>query len=206
MMESSVATPREIALVSLRKLRPSKRNPRTHSRKQIRQIANRRFGWTYPILTDENKMILAGHGRYEAARQLGLREVPVIVISGLSEDNVVCVTAGRLSRSQPARAARGCMRSTRPGRGVITIMRSDSFIAKWQDPLTWADRLDPSFLDYKYEDHNAEDDWLAITAEATIHNPIFKTTINVTLAIRKALHRYLGIEAAVPFTKGRKRP
>src|SRR5262249_26384820 len=87
MMESPVATPREIALVSLRKLRPSKRNPRTHSKKQIRQIANsiRRFGWTYPILTDENRMILAGHGRYEAARQLGLREVPVMVASGLSD-------------------------------------------------------------------------------------------------------------------------
>src|SRR5438067_5686564 len=67
------------------------------------------------------------------------------------------------------------------------MMRSGSFIAKWQDPLTWADRLDPSFLDYKYEDHNAEDDWLAITAEATIHNPIFKTTINVSVALPNLL-------------------
>jgi hypothetical protein len=88
----------------------------------------------------------------------------------------------------------------------LTPANIGSFVAKWQDPLTWADRIDPSFLDYKYEDHNAEDDRLAITAEATIRNPIFKTTINVTLAIRKALRRYLGIEAAVPFTKGRKRP
>jgi hypothetical protein len=80
------------------------------------------------------------------------------------------------------------------------------FIAKWQDPMTWADRLKPSFLDYKYEDHDADDDTLALIAGATIRSPTFKTTINVTLAIRKALRRYLGIETAVPFTKGRKRP
>src|SRR5438034_6863308 len=87
MVESPVATLREIALISLRKLRPSKRNPRTHSRKQTCQIANsiRRFGWTYPILVDENCVILAGHGRYEAALLLGLRQVPVIVVAGLSE-------------------------------------------------------------------------------------------------------------------------
>jgi hypothetical protein len=80
-----------------------------------------------------------------------------------------------------------------------------SLRAKWQDPMTWADRLKPSFLDYKYEDHDADDDPLALIAEATIRSPTFKTIINVTLAIRKALRRYLGIEAAVPFARGRKR-
>ena len=47
---------REIKLVSVRKLRPNKRNARTHPQKQIRQIEDsfRRFGWTNPILIDEN--------------------------------------------------------------------------------------------------------------------------------------------------------
>jgi ParB/RepB/Spo0J family partition protein len=100
-----VSTPRDISLISVRKLRPSKRNSRTHSKKQIRQIANSilRFGWTYPILIDENSFILAGHGRYEAAQLLGLREVPVIVISGLNDaekralalaDNKLAANAG----------------------------------------------------------------------------------------------------------------
>jgi hypothetical protein len=95
----------EIALISFRKLHPNKRNSRTHSKKQIRQIANsiRRFGWTYPILTDENRVILAGHGRYYAALELGLREVPIIPVSGLSDaekqalalaDNKIAANAG----------------------------------------------------------------------------------------------------------------
>jgi DNA modification methylase len=80
-----VSVPREIKLVSVSKLHRNQRNCRTHSKKQVRQIAAsiRRFGWTYPILTDENYIILAGHGRYDAALQLGFSEVPIIVLYGL---------------------------------------------------------------------------------------------------------------------------
>jgi DNA modification methylase len=96
---------RETALVAVRKLRPNKRNARTHPQKQIRQIqsAYRRFGWTNPIIADENNVILAGHGRYEAALQLGLLEVPVIVVEGLNDaekralalaDNKIAENAG----------------------------------------------------------------------------------------------------------------
>jgi DNA modification methylase len=100
-----VSAPREIKLFSISKLHRNKRNCRTHSKKQISQIANsiRRFGWTYPILIDENNIILAGHGRYDAAVQLGLREVPIIVLSGLNDaekralalaDNQIATKAG----------------------------------------------------------------------------------------------------------------
>ncbi len=76
-----------VQIMPLRKLKPNKRNARTHSKKQIRQIANsvERFGWTYPILIDENGVVIAGFGRYQAARLLGFREVPVIVKLGLSD-------------------------------------------------------------------------------------------------------------------------
>lgn len=59
---------REIARIPIRKLRPDQRNARIHPKKQIRQIANsyRRFGWTNPIIIDENYTILTGHGRYQA--------------------------------------------------------------------------------------------------------------------------------------------
>ncbi len=59
-------------------LKPYPRNARTHSRKQIRQIAESitRFGFTNPILIDEGGMILAGHGRVEAAKLLGMEQVP----------------------------------------------------------------------------------------------------------------------------------
>jgi hypothetical protein len=75
----------------------------------------------------------------------------------------------------------------------------DTFNAKWDQPNAWSDLLDRNFLNYQYEDHNADDDPLRLAAEATARNPLFKTTINVTLAIRKALRRYLGIEPAEPF-------
>jgi ParB-like chromosome segregation protein Spo0J len=92
-------------MIPVAKLRPSKRNARTHSKKQIGQIANsiRRFGWTYPILTDEQHEIIAGFGRYKAAEHLGLKEVPVMVMTGLSEvekcalalaDNKIAANAG----------------------------------------------------------------------------------------------------------------
>jgi hypothetical protein len=69
------------------RLRPYERNPRTHSEAQVDQIAASmvEFGWTNPILIDENAGILAGHGRLLAARKLGLAEVPVIRFEHLSE-------------------------------------------------------------------------------------------------------------------------
>jgi DNA modification methylase len=82
-----MSAPREVKLVSVRKLKPNKRNARTHSKKQIRQIANSilRFNWTVPILADEDGNIIAGHGRYLAALSLGMAKVPVIVVQGLSQ-------------------------------------------------------------------------------------------------------------------------
>jgi ParB-like chromosome segregation protein Spo0J len=79
--------PPQVQIVSLGKLKPNKRNARTHSKKQIRQIANsiQRFGWTYPVLVDDNSVVISGFGRYQAAKLLGLREIPVIVKSGLSD-------------------------------------------------------------------------------------------------------------------------
>jgi len=74
-------------LVALDQIKPHPRNARTHSRKQVRAIADsiETFGFTTPVLVDEGLMLLAGHGRLEAARLLGLAEVPAIELQGLSE-------------------------------------------------------------------------------------------------------------------------
>ncbi|MEH2709886.1 DNA modification methylase [Bradyrhizobium elkanii] len=71
-------------------LNPRSNNPRTHSKKQIAQIANaiRRFGFTNPILVDDNGGIIAGHGRLEAAKQIGLSEVPTVRLSQMSEAEI----------------------------------------------------------------------------------------------------------------------
>ena len=86
--------------LSALKLRPS--YPRTHSEKQIEQIANAilRFGFTNPILVAANNLIAAGEGRWRAARKLGLAEVPTVRLSDMTEaelrayalaDNKLCV-------------------------------------------------------------------------------------------------------------------
>lgn len=69
-------------------LRPYPRNARTHSRKQIRQIADsiRRFGFTNPVLISEDQEIIAGHGRVEAAKLLALETVPTLRLAHLSAD------------------------------------------------------------------------------------------------------------------------
>ncbi|MFS0738205.1 DNA methyltransferase [Sphingomonas sp. 1P06PA] len=84
---------------------PFARNARTHSPGQIDQIAAsmREWGWTNPVLVDDHGTIIAGHGRVEAARKLGLCEAPVMVASGWSEakkrayviaDNKLALNAG----------------------------------------------------------------------------------------------------------------
>jgi DNA modification methylase len=86
-------------------LKPNARNARTHSKKQIRQIADSiaAFGFVVPILIDDGGVIIAGHGRYAAAVLLDLQEVPVIRVEGLSEakcralalaDNKIAQNAG----------------------------------------------------------------------------------------------------------------
>ena len=63
------------------------KNSRTHSNEQIKQLsaAIKKFGFTQPIICDENKMILAGHGRYKAAMELGLKMVPCRILESLTE-------------------------------------------------------------------------------------------------------------------------
>lgn len=72
--------------VKIAELKPYSKNARTHSPKQLRQIAKsiKTFGFTNPVLIDKDNCILAGHGRVGAAKLAGLTEVPVLVISHLT--------------------------------------------------------------------------------------------------------------------------
>ncbi|MEM5474279.1 DNA methyltransferase [Hoeflea sp. AS60] len=69
---------------------PYANNARTHSKKQVRQIAEsiRRFGFCNPVLIADDNTIIAGHGRVEAAKLIGMMEVPVRKLSHLSRDEV----------------------------------------------------------------------------------------------------------------------
>src|SRR5215475_3547268 len=76
-----------IEWIAVDALKPKARNARTHSRKQIRQIADSiaTFGFLVPLLVDEDHVVIAGHGRYAAAKLLGVEQVPAIKVQGLSE-------------------------------------------------------------------------------------------------------------------------
>ncbi len=89
----------------LERLIPFARNARTHSAAQVAEIAGsiRAFGFSNPILVGAEGDVIAGHGRLAAARQLGLAEVPVVVLANLSElqrrqlvlaDNRIALNAG----------------------------------------------------------------------------------------------------------------
>jgi DNA modification methylase len=75
-----------VQALALDQIKLDRRNSRTHSGKQIRQIANSiaAFGFTNPLLVNEEARLIAGEGRYKAAQLLGLAKVPVIVLAGLS--------------------------------------------------------------------------------------------------------------------------
>lgn len=99
--------------INIDKIKPYEKNARTHSTKQLEQIMNsiKAYGFTNPLLIDENNNLIAGHGRLEAVKQLNrvdfknnpLMELPAIIIEGLSEadkkaliiaDNQIALNAG----------------------------------------------------------------------------------------------------------------
>jgi DNA modification methylase len=94
-----------IELIPVSKLRPYAKNARTHSKKQIRQIADsiKAFGFTNPVLIGDDNEIIAGHGRVDAARLLQMDSVPSVRLSHLNAaqrrayvitDNKLALNAG----------------------------------------------------------------------------------------------------------------
>ena len=69
---------------------PYRKNAKRHPADQVEHIANsiKMFGWTQPIVVDENNVVVIGHGRLAAAKQLGLDEVPVVRRDDLTEEQV----------------------------------------------------------------------------------------------------------------------
>jgi DNA modification methylase len=82
--------PLRIEYLKVTDLKPDPQNPRVHSDKQIAQIAEsiRAFGFNIPVLIDSKRHLLAGHGRLQACKLLGIDMVPTIVLDSLSEAQV----------------------------------------------------------------------------------------------------------------------
>ena len=78
----------QVESVNLDSLTLYEKNANIHPDTQVDQLANSitEWGWTIPILIDENSQIIAGHGRYYAAKKLGMNSAPCITITGWSEE------------------------------------------------------------------------------------------------------------------------
>jgi ParB-like chromosome segregation protein Spo0J len=85
-MQSST-THLEITYLPPTSLKPDPRNPRVHSDKQVRKIAQsiQSFGFNVPLLIDDQQKVIAGHGRLMAARKMGWDTVPTIKLGHLTE-------------------------------------------------------------------------------------------------------------------------
>jgi ParB-like chromosome segregation protein Spo0J len=103
--QSEAMQPMAIEPMPVASLRPHPGNARTHSKKQIRQVAAsiREFGFNNPVLIGEDGEIIAGHGRVEAAKLLGLDSVPTVRLAHLNAaqrrayvlaDNKLALNAG----------------------------------------------------------------------------------------------------------------
>ena len=80
----------QIVFRLIEELKPDPASPRSHSKKQIRQIANSiaTFGFLCPVLVDADLNLIAGHGRLLAGRQLGITEVPTVCVDHLSTHQI----------------------------------------------------------------------------------------------------------------------
>jgi len=80
----------KITLLKLSELKPYDKNAKTHPKKQIDLLAKNieRFGFTTPVLIDEDNNIIAGHGRLEALKQLKKEEAPCVRMEGLSKQEI----------------------------------------------------------------------------------------------------------------------
>ena len=132
-------------------LKPYAGNARTHSAGQIDQIADSitRFGFTNPVLVDENGGVIAGHGRIAAAKKLGIESVPTACVSGLSEadrkayiiaDNRLAELAGW--NDDLLKIELEGILGLEPDFNLDTIGFSDADVTKILDPLNSASKED----------------------------------------------------------------
>ena len=79
----------KIVEMDLDSIKPYENNPR-HNEEAIDKVANsiKEFGFQQPLVLDENNIIIVGHTRYEASKKLGLKTVPCVIASDLSEEKV----------------------------------------------------------------------------------------------------------------------
>lgn len=150
-----------VQMIPLASIKPNPRNARTHSKKQIAQIATsmKEFGFTVPVLVNEELVLLAGHGRLEAAKALGLTEVPAVMSKGLSEarqralmlaDNKIAANAGwdreKLAFELPELSGLLVLEELDISLTGFDAPEIDALVADFEDQGDPADEIEPGLL------------------------------------------------------------
>ncbi|MGA1489044.1 MAG: ParB/Srx family N-terminal domain-containing protein [Planctomycetota bacterium] len=109
----------QLESVELSSLRPHPDNPRAHSKKQIRQIAEsiRAFGFRIPGVIDSDSRLICGHARVEAARLAGIDRVPCLRVTDLTQEQIrgLMIADNRLTppKSRSAEVCESCRSQSR---------------------------------------------------------------------------------------------
>ena len=149
------------------------------------------FNPTKPAIaeTESDWLIEIFNGRFVGVRY-DARKEPVTIFGDLREQ--ATRFTGWLPFPRRDQFAGGAIeRLAQEVRGASFV----KFIADYEDPVKWLKEL--RRMGYHFENHDGETDSLCVAAKSAVRNPIFRTTVNVILAIRKALRRYLDIEPAL---------
>jgi hypothetical protein len=134
-------------------------------------------------------------GRYVAAiYDCSARNRPVIFGDLRQEGARFVAWFPFLRRNQITGGALGEM-----ARKLMPERRFIEFVADWEEPTKYREEL--KSLNYEYEQHDSHTDPLCIEGEAAARSPLFMTTINITLALQKALRRLIGIERPIMETR-----
>jgi hypothetical protein len=121
--EAASLAPRiSIVYRAIDQLKPDPANPRLHSKKQIRQIANsiETFGFNVPVLVDAELNVIAGHGRLLACRELGWSEVPTLCLDHLTPAQARAFATRSTLAS--VRSVRGKLKRTDDELDLLTIV------------------------------------------------------------------------------------
>jgi DNA modification methylase len=180
-MKVATAQPLNIVYKKINSLKVYSNNARTHSKAQIRKIAEsiRNFGFTNPLLVDSSDTIIAGHGRVEAAKLLGLDQVPTILLSSLTKSQIraYVIADNRLLALHPtvkpvSMVADALLDCSAPNNMVLDIFLGSgtTLLAAEQTRRTcFGIELDPKYVDV------AVRRWQQVTGSSATHIDSSKT-------------------------------
>ena len=150
-------------------IKPNPRNTRTHSSKQIRQIADsiRTVGFTSPVVVDEDFVLLAGEGRWAAARLLRLKEIPAVVVVGLTEakKRALLLADNRLAASSGWDRER--LSVELPELSELLIQEALDISVTGFEPA----EIDQLATDFRIDSDEPPDDWQAELGEPRVSKP-----------------------------------